>query len=81
MMPHKLGGVAGPDLLVYRIKGLSMVDASIMPLTPGTNLSATVRARAFALHTPTHKRNFLNYYLFNYFLIIYLFNLGIVLLI
>ncbi|KAH7355004.1 choline dehydrogenase-like protein [Rhexocercosporidium sp. MPI-PUGE-AT-0058] len=46
MMPRKLGGVVGPDLLVYGVKGLSIVDASIMPLIPGTHLSATVYAVA-----------------------------------
>jgi choline dehydrogenase len=46
MMPRKLGGVVGPDLLVYGVKGLSVVDASIMPLIPATHLSATVYAVA-----------------------------------
>lgn len=46
MMPRDCGGVVGPDLLVYGLRGLSVVDASIMPLIPGTHLSATVYAVA-----------------------------------
>ncbi|KAF4625349.1 hypothetical protein G7Y89_g12818 [Cudoniella acicularis] len=46
MMPREIGGVVGPDLLVHGVKGLSVVDASIMPLIPGTHLSATVYAVA-----------------------------------
>lgn len=46
MMPLGMGGVVGPDLLVHGIKGLSVVDASIMPLAPGTHLDATVYAVA-----------------------------------
>ncbi|TVY84438.1 Dehydrogenase xptC [Lachnellula suecica] len=46
MMPESLGGVVGPDLLVHGVKGLSVVDASIMPLIPSTHLSATVYAVA-----------------------------------
>lgn len=46
MLPLMLGGVVGSDLLVYGVKGLSVVDASIIPLIPGTHLSATVYAIA-----------------------------------
>lgn len=46
MMPEKLGGVVGSDLLVHGIAGLSIVDASIMPMIPATHLSATVYAVA-----------------------------------
>jgi choline dehydrogenase-like flavoprotein len=46
MMPKELGGVVGPDLKVYGIKGLRIVDASIIPLIPSTHLSATVYAIA-----------------------------------
>ncbi|KAH9204000.1 hypothetical protein DL95DRAFT_529426 [Leptodontidium sp. 2 PMI_412] len=46
MMPLKLGGVVGPDLLVHGIKGLSVVDASIMPLAPATHPISTVYAVA-----------------------------------
>lgn len=46
MMPEKLGGVVGPDLLVHGLDGLSVVDASIMPMIPATHLSATVYAVA-----------------------------------
>lgn len=46
MLPLELGGVVGSDLLVYGVHGLSVVDASIIPLIPGTHLSATVYAIA-----------------------------------
>ena len=46
MMPLELGGVVSPELLVYGVKGLSVVDASVIPLVPSTNLCATVYAIA-----------------------------------
>jgi choline dehydrogenase-like flavoprotein len=46
MMPEHLGGCVGPDLMVYGIENLSIVDASIMPLIPGVPLQATVYAVA-----------------------------------
>ncbi|KAG4422208.1 hypothetical protein IFR04_004714 [Cadophora malorum] len=46
MMPLDLGGVVGSDLLVHGVEGLSVVDASIMPLAPATHLDATVYAVA-----------------------------------
>ncbi|KAE9380933.1 GMC oxidoreductase [Stipitochalara longipes BDJ] len=46
MMPLELGGVVGADLTVWGVKGLSVVDASIMPLAPATHLDATVYAIA-----------------------------------
>lgn len=46
MMPRHLGGVVGPDLKVYGIEGLSVVDASIMPLIPAAHTSSTVYAVA-----------------------------------
>ncbi|KAF2690534.1 GMC oxidoreductase [Lentithecium fluviatile CBS 122367] len=46
MMPRKLGGVVGPDLKVYGLEGVSVVDASLQPLIPGTHLTATVYAVA-----------------------------------
>jgi len=42
MMPLELGGVVAADLTVWGVKGLSVVDASIMPLAPATHLDATV---------------------------------------
>lgn len=46
MMKREYGGVVAPDLLVYGVRGLSVVDASIMPLIPATHTSATVYAVA-----------------------------------
>ncbi|KAF2196974.1 choline dehydrogenase [Delitschia confertaspora ATCC 74209] len=46
MLPRELGGVVEPDLRVYGTEGLSVVDASIMPIIPGAHLSATVYAVA-----------------------------------
>ena len=46
MMKREYGGVVGPDLLVYGVHGLSVVDASIMPLIPATHTSSTVYAVA-----------------------------------
>lgn len=46
MLKLEHGGVVGPDLLVYGISGLSIVDASIIPMTPATHLSSTVYAVA-----------------------------------
>jgi choline dehydrogenase-like flavoprotein len=41
-----LEGLLGRILLVHGVKGLSVVDASVMPLIPGTHLSAPVYAIA-----------------------------------
>ncbi|KAH8200609.1 hypothetical protein TruAng_005206 [Truncatella angustata] len=46
MMPEDLGGCVGPNLLVYGTKRLSIVDASILPLIPGTHLQMTMYAVA-----------------------------------
>ncbi|PVH88987.1 GMC oxidoreductase [Cadophora sp. DSE1049] len=46
MIPRLLGGVVSPELLVYGTKRLSVVDASIVPLIPGTHLSAAAYAVA-----------------------------------
>ncbi|KAF2733532.1 alcohol oxidase [Polyplosphaeria fusca] len=46
MLPEQYGGVVGPDLGVYGIRKLSVVDASIIPLIPATHLTATVYAVA-----------------------------------
>jgi choline dehydrogenase len=44
MMKRELGGVVDAGLLVYGVKGLSVVDASVFPLIPGTHPSATLYA-------------------------------------
>ncbi|KAK3332733.1 hypothetical protein B0T19DRAFT_381350 [Cercophora scortea] len=46
MMPERLGGCVAPDLRVYGVRGLSVVDASVLPLIPGAALQATVYAVA-----------------------------------
>jgi hypothetical protein len=46
MMPKNLGGVVDEQLLVYDVKGLSVVDASIMPDLPGSYTQQTVYAVA-----------------------------------
>jgi choline dehydrogenase len=46
MMPRQLGGVVDEDLLVYGVKSLSVVDASVMPDLPGAYTQQTVYAIA-----------------------------------
>jgi choline dehydrogenase-like flavoprotein len=46
MMPEEKGGCVDGDLRVYGVKGLRVVDASVMPLIVGTALQATVYAVA-----------------------------------
>ncbi|OCL01860.1 GMC oxidoreductase [Glonium stellatum] len=44
MMPEELGGCVGPDLRVFGIQNLSVIDASILPMIPATTLQATMYA-------------------------------------
>ncbi|KAK8090666.1 choline dehydrogenase [Apiospora phragmitis] len=46
MMPTALGGCVGADLRVHGIRRLAVVDASVMPLIPGTHSQTTVYAVA-----------------------------------
>jgi choline dehydrogenase-like flavoprotein len=46
MMPEELGGCVGSDLRVYGTRKLSIVDASILPIIPGTHLQMTMYAVA-----------------------------------
>ncbi|KAI9650357.1 hypothetical protein NHQ30_000370 [Ciborinia camelliae] len=46
MLPRNLGGVVGPDLVVYGTSNLRIADASIMPLIPRANTQSTVYAVA-----------------------------------
>lgn len=44
MMPLHLGGCVSDKLLVYGVEGVSVVDASILPLIPAAHLQATMFA-------------------------------------
>ncbi|KAF2179482.1 GMC oxidoreductase [Zopfia rhizophila CBS 207.26] len=46
LMPKSLGGVVDPELRVHGVESLRVVDASVMPLIPGTHTSSTVYAVA-----------------------------------
>ncbi|KLU86927.1 hypothetical protein MAPG_05934 [Magnaporthiopsis poae ATCC 64411] len=46
MLPRARGGVVAPDLTVFGVAGLSVVDLSIAPMLPGAHTSATVYAMA-----------------------------------
>ncbi|GKT49584.1 dehydrogenase xptC [Colletotrichum spaethianum] len=46
MMPREWGGVVDSNLSVYGVKGLWVVDASIMPILPAAHTQATVYAVA-----------------------------------
>lgn len=46
MMRREYGGVVSSDLLVYGVKNLSIVDGSIIPMTPATHIQSTIYAIA-----------------------------------
>ncbi|KAI4950012.1 hypothetical protein J4E91_004668 [Alternaria rosae] len=46
LMPEELGGCVDPQLRVYGVQGLRVVDASILPLIPAAHLQATMYAVA-----------------------------------
>ncbi|KAH8425962.1 GMC family oxidoreductase [Aspergillus melleus] len=46
MLPREKGGVVGPDLKVYGVSNVRVVDASIFPLVPQANPISTVYAVA-----------------------------------
>jgi choline dehydrogenase-like flavoprotein len=46
LTPRSLGGVVGVDLTVYGVTGLSVADASIIPLIPAAHTCSTVYAVA-----------------------------------
>ncbi|KAH8179104.1 GMC oxidoreductase domain-containing protein [Sarocladium implicatum] len=46
MQPRELGGVVDAELLVYGVSGVSVADASIMPIIPAAHTCSTVYAIA-----------------------------------
>lgn len=46
MMPRRLGGVVDDELRVHGVRGLRVVDASVLPVIPAANLQATMYAVA-----------------------------------
>lgn len=46
MMKEEFGGVVDSELKVYGVRGLRIVDSSIMPMIPGSHISSTVYAVA-----------------------------------
>ena len=44
MLPRELGGVVGPDLRVHGLKGLRVVDISVLPLLVSSHTSTTAYA-------------------------------------
>lgn len=46
MMPKALGGCVGPDLKMYGVGNLRIVDASILPIIPAAHLQASLYAVA-----------------------------------
>ncbi|KAF1960226.1 choline dehydrogenase [Byssothecium circinans] len=46
LMPEELGGVVDPQLKVYGVQSLRIVDASILPIIPAAHLQATMYAVA-----------------------------------
>jgi choline dehydrogenase-like flavoprotein len=42
MLPRDLGGVVDSCLRVYGVKGLRVVDASVIPMLPAAHLQATI---------------------------------------
>lgn len=57
MMPRDLGGVVGTDLRVHGVTGLTVADASVMPLIPGAHLCTTVYAVAEKVRLRLSTRN------------------------
>lgn len=46
MLPRELGGVVDPELKVYGVENLRVVDASVMPMLPAAHMQGTVYAIA-----------------------------------
>ena len=52
MAPRSMGGVVDPQLKVYGLQNVRVIDASVLPLTIGVPLQQTVYAIAEKVHTP-----------------------------
>lgn len=52
MLPRELVGVVDSRLCVYGVKGLRVVDASMMPIIPASHTSSTVYAVAEKVSCP-----------------------------
>jgi len=46
MMPKEKGGCVGPDLKMYGVKNLRIIDGSIIPIIPAAHLQASLYAVA-----------------------------------
>lgn len=57
MMPLELGGVVDQTLRVYKVKGLRVIDASVMPVLPGANTCQPTYALAEKVSLQIQIRN------------------------
>jgi choline dehydrogenase-like flavoprotein len=51
MAPRSMGGVVDPELKVYGLQNVRVIDAGVLPLTIGVPLQQTVYAIAEKVHT------------------------------